>query len=83
MTFTQLNARLKNFLNGWLLVLGLKECLLECATMCVKSEVPKSQASLNNSLKICHTSSIEIWTTFSTAGRPSAFAIIRGSQASR
>ena len=38
-TFTQLNARLKNFLMGWLLVLGLKECLVECATLCVKSEV--------------------------------------------
>ena len=49
----------------------------------IDETVPKSQASLKNSLKICHTSSIEIWTTFSTAGRPSAFAIIRGSQASR
>ena len=39
MTFTQHNARLKNFLNGWLLVLGLKESLVECATVCVKSEV--------------------------------------------
>ena len=39
MTFTQLNARLENFLNGWLLVLVLKECLVECATSCVKSEV--------------------------------------------
>ena len=38
-TFTQLNARLKNFLMGWLLVLGLKACLVECATLCVKSEV--------------------------------------------
>ena len=38
-TFTQLNARLKKFLMGWLLVLGLKECLVECATLCVKSEV--------------------------------------------
>ena len=28
-----------NFLRGWLLVLGLKECLVECATLCVKSEV--------------------------------------------
>ena len=36
---TQLNARLKNFLNGWLLVLGPKQCLVECATSCVKSEV--------------------------------------------
>jgi hypothetical protein len=39
MTFTQLIARLKNFLRGWLLVLGLKECLVECATLYVKSEV--------------------------------------------
>ena len=39
MTFTQLNARLKNFLNGWLLALGLKECLVEYATWGVKSEV--------------------------------------------
>ena len=39
MTFTQLKARLKNFLRGWLLALGLKECLVECATLCVKSEV--------------------------------------------
>jgi hypothetical protein len=38
-TFTQLTARLKNFLRGWLLLLGLKECLVECATMCIKSEV--------------------------------------------
>ena len=35
-TFTQVfYARLKNFLRGWLLVLGL----VECATVCVKSEV--------------------------------------------
>ena len=39
MTFTQLNARLKNISMGWLLVLGLKECLVQCATLCVKSEV--------------------------------------------
>ena len=32
-------ARLKNFLVGWLLVLGLKEGLVECATVCVKSWV--------------------------------------------
>ena len=37
--FILLNARLKNILRGWLLVLGLKECLVECATMSVKSEV--------------------------------------------
>ena len=39
MTFTELNARLNNFLMGWLLVLGLKESSVECATLCVKSEV--------------------------------------------
>ena len=32
-------ARLKNFLMGWLLVLGLKECPVECETLCVRSEV--------------------------------------------
>jgi hypothetical protein len=35
-TFAQLSARLKNFLGGWLLVLGIKEGLVECATMCIK-----------------------------------------------
>ena len=39
MTFTQLTTRLKNFLRGWLLVLSLKEGLVECATVYVKSEV--------------------------------------------
>ena len=38
-TFTQLTAQLKNFLRGWLSILGLKEGLVECATVCVKSEV--------------------------------------------
>ena len=38
-TFTQLTARLKNFLMDWLLVLGLEEGLVECATLCVKSWV--------------------------------------------
>ena len=38
-TFTQLNARLKNFLGFWLLVLCLQECLVEYATLCVKSVV--------------------------------------------
>ena len=31
--------RLINFLTNWLLALGLKEGLLECAAACVKSEV--------------------------------------------
>ena len=35
-TFAQLSARLKNFLGGWLLVLGIKEGLVECATVCIK-----------------------------------------------
>ena len=36
MSFTQLTARLKLFLMEWLLVLDLKECLVEFATVCVK-----------------------------------------------
>ena len=38
-TFAQLGARLKKFLGGWLLVLGIKESLVECATVCVESVV--------------------------------------------
>ena len=38
-TFTQLTARHKNCLRGWLLVLGLKKGLVECEAVCVKSEV--------------------------------------------
>ena len=38
-TFAQLSARLKNFLRGWLFVLGLKEGLVEWPTVCVKSVV--------------------------------------------
>ena len=38
-TFAQLSARLKNVLGGWLWVLGIKEGLVECATVCVKSVV--------------------------------------------
>jgi hypothetical protein len=38
-TFAQLSARLKNFLRGWLLVLGIKEGLVKCATVSVKSVV--------------------------------------------
>ena len=51
-TFTQLTARLKNFLMGLLLVLGLKEGLLECVTACVKSEVI---------LLTVHSVCIEVW----------------------
>ena len=52
MTFAQLSARLKNFLRGWLLVLGLKEGLVECATVCVKSEVILL-SSLDVTNKLC------------------------------
>ena len=58
MTFTQLNKRLKNFLRGWLLVFGLEEGLVECATLCVKSWVilsfpcKKSYESFVNVFKI-------------------------------
>ena len=40
-TFAQLSPRLKTFLEGWSLVLGIKEGLVECAsaTVCVKSVV--------------------------------------------
>ena len=37
--FAQVNSRLMEFLMGWLVVLGLKKCLVECATVCIKSEV--------------------------------------------
>ena len=38
-SFTQLITRLKNFFMAWLLALGIKEGLVECMTVCVKSEV--------------------------------------------
>ena len=37
--FYSTESKLKNFLRGWLLILGLYEGLVECATVCVKSEV--------------------------------------------
>ena len=49
-TFAQLSARLKNFLMGWLLVLGLKEGLVECAIVCVKSVVILNTPYLFNGL---------------------------------
>ena len=39
MTFVQLTSRLMEVLMGFLLVLFLKECLVECATEGVKSVV--------------------------------------------
>ena len=38
-TFAYLRGKLKNFLGDWLLVLGIKEGWVECATVCVKSGV--------------------------------------------
>ena len=34
-----MECKTQNFLRGWLLLLVLKECLVECATLCVKSEI--------------------------------------------
>ena len=48
-TFAQLSARLRNFLGGWLLVLGIKEGLVECATVCVKSVVILTNLPLGSS----------------------------------
>ena len=49
--FVQVNSRLLEFLMRWLLVLDLKECLAECATVCVKSVViltiPRYRAQLS------------------------------------
>ena len=39
MIFVQPSSRLMYFLMGWLLVLGLKACLVKCATVCVRSMV--------------------------------------------
>ena len=47
-TFVQLSARLKNFLVGWLLVLGLEEGLVECATLCAKSWVILGNSRIEN-----------------------------------
>ena len=38
-TLAQLSARLEKFWGGWLLVFGIKESLVECATVCIKSVV--------------------------------------------
>ena len=39
--------RVKHFLRGWLLVLGLKEGLVECGTVCVKIKVILSSTNTN------------------------------------
>ena len=47
-TFTQVTVRLENFLVDWLLVLNLKEGLVECATVCVQSWVKKCFSPTHN-----------------------------------
>ena len=42
--------RLINFLTNWLLALGLKEGLLECAAACVKSEVIVTDVELEDKI---------------------------------
>ena len=44
-----MTPRLKNILMSWLLVLGLNEGLVECATVCVKSEVILTYNNQHNS----------------------------------
>ena len=59
----QVTARLKNFLVGWLLVLGLKEGLVGCATVCVKSWVIlklvcahcRYMKEFRKTIKVCNT----------------------------
>ena len=43
-----MTPRLNNFLRGWLLVLGIKEGLVECATVCVKSVVILKRRVINH-----------------------------------
>ena len=45
MIFVQPSSRLMYFLMGWLLVLGLNDCLVKCATVCVRSMVILRMAS--------------------------------------
>ena len=48
MIFVQPTSRLMEFLMGWLLVLGLKERPVECATACVKSVVILTHSATND-----------------------------------
>ena len=63
-TFAQLSKRLKNFLGGWLLVLDIKEGLVESATVCVKSvvilDLPILIRSISNRMKAGYTKSCQI-----------------------
>ena len=47
-TFTQVISRLKNFLVGWLLILGLKEGLVECATVLGHTNRQQHQCQCQN-----------------------------------
>ena len=66
-TFVQPSARLKNFLRGWLLVLGLKEGLVECATVCVKSVVILTDSTASNSENLIPTFKKEANTSLITS----------------
>ena len=60
-TFTQVTARLKNFLVGWLLVLRLKKGLVECATVCVKSWVILTDFKSNVGTSLVRIESEFLW----------------------
>ena len=47
--FAQVNSRLMEFLMEWLLVLGLKEFLEECETVCVKKHISAHDFKPNSS----------------------------------
>ena len=60
-TFTQVTARLKEFLKGRLLVLGLKEGLVESATVCVNSWVILTGTTgINNANNVHNVNQVEI-----------------------
>ena len=59
-TFVQLSARLKNFLRGWLLVLDLKEGLVECATGCVKSVVMLTNINCKQKVEIYKSNQLQL-----------------------
>ena len=58
-TLTQLTARLINYL------MGLNEGLVECATVCVKSEVILSQVHIEKRIKAGNRRFIQVYTLYS------------------
>ena len=61
-TFTQVTAGLKNCIMCWLLFLGLKEGLVKCATVCIKSWVILTDIFSNISLYSTEQVKVEKWT---------------------